>query len=201
MNLLEINENILTRFEKISNWDKMKRVMALVLKFKMRLKQKLNGSGNMETEPRVVTESLLNTNELDFAQRHLLKLVRNQAFYKEIEALKKKGNIPRTSRIYGLDPYVDSDGLLRVGGRLQKGELDANSAHTVLLPKNGCTSVAIIRWCHKNLAQGGRALTLNGLKQSGLISIVVLYAVNVELNWVNRKCLISQRKELPMISL
>ena len=75
MNLLEINENILTRFEKISNWDKMKRVMALVLKFKMRLKQKLNGSGNMETEPRVVTESLLNTNELDFAQRHLLKLV------------------------------------------------------------------------------------------------------------------------------
>ena len=61
-NLVEIKENILTRFERISNWDKMKRVMALVLKFKVKLKQKLNGSGNMETEPRVVTDNLLNVN-------------------------------------------------------------------------------------------------------------------------------------------
>ena len=92
--------------------------MALVLKFKMKLKQKLNSSDNVETEPRMVTDSLLNVNELDLAQRQLLKLVQNQAFCKETEVLKKKGNIPRTSRIYGLDPYVDSDGLLRVGGRL-----------------------------------------------------------------------------------
>ena len=124
----------------------------------MKLKQKLNGPGNMETEPRVVTENLLSTNELVFHQRQLLKLVRNQAFCKEIEVLKKKENIPRISRVYGLDPYVDSDGLLRVGGRLQKGELDANIAHTVLLPKNSCTSIAIIRWCHNNLAEGGRGL-------------------------------------------
>ena len=59
----------------------------------MKLKQKLNGSGNMETEPRVVTDDLLNINELDLAQRRLLKLVQNQAFCKEIEVLKKKGNI------------------------------------------------------------------------------------------------------------
>ena len=32
VNLVEIKENILTRFEKISNWDKMKRIMALVSK-------------------------------------------------------------------------------------------------------------------------------------------------------------------------
>ena len=71
VNLVEIKENILTRFEKISNWDKMKRVMTLVLKFKIKLKQKLNGSGNMETEPRMVTDSLLNINELYIAQRPL----------------------------------------------------------------------------------------------------------------------------------
>ena len=71
VNLVEIKENILTRFEKISNWDKMKRVMTLVLKFKIKLKQKLNGSGNMETVPRVATDSLLNINKLDIAQRPL----------------------------------------------------------------------------------------------------------------------------------
>ena len=62
MILVEIKENIFIRFEKISNRDKMKRVKALNLKFKMKLKQKLNGSGNMETEPRVVIDSLLNIN-------------------------------------------------------------------------------------------------------------------------------------------
>ena len=71
VNLVEIKENILTRFEKISNWDKIKRVMTLVLKFKIKLKQKLNGSGNMETVPRVATDSLLNINKLDIAQRPL----------------------------------------------------------------------------------------------------------------------------------
>ena len=70
VNLVETKENILTRFEKISNWDKMKRVMALVLKFKMKLKQKLNSSDNVETEPRMVADCLLNVNELDLAQRH-----------------------------------------------------------------------------------------------------------------------------------
>ena len=62
MIFVEIKENIFIRFEKISNRDKMKRVKALDLKFKMKLKQKLNGSGNMETEPRVVIDSLLNIN-------------------------------------------------------------------------------------------------------------------------------------------
>ena len=72
----------------------MKRVMTLVLKFKIKLKQKLNGSQNMETEPSVV--SLMNISEVDLPQRQLLKLVQNQAFCKEIEVLKKKENIPRT---------------------------------------------------------------------------------------------------------
>ena len=86
--------------------------MALTLKFKMKLKQKWFRQYD------VATDSLLNIHEVDFAQRQLLKLVQNQAFCKDIEVLRKKGNIPRTSRIYGLDPYVDSDGFLRLGGRL-----------------------------------------------------------------------------------
>ena len=154
----------MTRFEKISNWVKMKRVMTLVLKFKIKLKQKLSGSQNMETEPRVV--SLMNISEVDLPQRPLLKLVQNQAFCKEIEVLKKKENIPRTKWIYGLDPYTDSDGFLRVGGRLQKGELDVDITHPILSPKNSCISVAIIRWCHKNVVHGERGLTLNELRSA-----------------------------------
>ena len=37
----------------------------------MKLKQKLNVSGNMVTEPRAVPDTLLNINELDLAQKQL----------------------------------------------------------------------------------------------------------------------------------
>ena len=187
VNLVEIKENTLTRFENISNWDKMKRVMALVLKFKMKLK--LNGSGNMETEPRLVIDSLLNINKLDLAHRQLLKLVQNQAFCKETEVLKNKGNIPRTSRTYGLDPYFDSDGLLRVGGRLQKGELDENISYSVLLPKNSCISVAIIRWCHKNVAHGRRILTLNELRQCDFWIVSASSAIRI----LSHRCVVCRK--------
>ena len=149
----------------------MKRVMALTLKFKMKLKQKWFRQYGL------VTDSLLNIHEVDFAQRQLLKLVQNQAFCKDIEVLKKKGKMPTTSRIYGLDPYVDSDGFLRLGGRLRKCELDANIAHPVLLPKNSCISVAIIRWCHKNVAYEGRGLALNKLRQCGFWIVSVSSAI------------------------
>ena len=101
--LVEIKENILAKCENISNCDKMIRVMALVLKFKRKLKQKLNGSGNMETETSVVTDSLLNINKVDLAQRQLLKLVQNQAFCKEIEVLKKKEQQEQDLRVRSIE--------------------------------------------------------------------------------------------------
>ena len=36
-NLVGVKENMLARFEAISNWDKMKRAMALILRFKLKL--------------------------------------------------------------------------------------------------------------------------------------------------------------------
>ena len=50
---------------------------------------------------------------------------------------------------------------------MEDPELDANIAHPVLLPKNSCMSVAIIKCCHENVVHGGRGLTLNELRQCG----------------------------------
>lgn len=56
--------------------------------------------------------------ELNHSQRQFAKLLQNQILCKEIEMLKKKENISKTKRTYELGPYVDSDGLLRLSGRL-----------------------------------------------------------------------------------
>ena len=104
--------------------------------------------------------------------------MQNQAFCKATEVFKKKRNISRTSRIYGLDSHIDSNGLLRVGGRLVKGELDANIVHPVLLPKKSCMSVEIIRRCHENVAHGGRGLTLN--ESFWIVSVVFGLSVQAQ---------------------
>ena len=109
----------------------------------------------------------------------MVKSAQSQTFCKEIEIPKKKKHIPRISWIYGLD--LCGDGSLRLGGRLEKGDLDAiitgrlqkgdfdaSITYPVKLPKSSCMSVAIIRCCHKNVAHARGGLTLNELRQCGL---------------------------------
>ena len=47
------------------------------------------------------------------------------------EASRLRGN----SKISQLDPFLDKDGVLRVGGRLCKSYLNDGCEHPVLLPK------------------------------------------------------------------
>ena len=69
--------------------------------------------------------------------------------------------------MYKLDSFLDSDGLLRVGGRLGNSRHSQSEAHSLVLPKQSNISEAIIRWCLENVAHGGRGMTLNDLRQNG----------------------------------
>ena len=50
----------------------------------------------------------------------------------------------KSSKLYKLDPFLDSDGLLRVGGRLGESRLSHSEAHPLVLPKQSNISEAII---------------------------------------------------------
>ena len=43
--------------------------------------------------------------------------------------------VNKSSNLYKPDPFLDSNGLLRVGGRLGKSRLSHNEAHPMILPK------------------------------------------------------------------
>eukprot|EP00794_Sanderia_malayensis_P002302 gene2302-2651_t len=53
------------------------------------------------------------------------------------------------------------DGLLRVGGRIKRADLEYDVIHPILLPKKAAVTTLIIRNCHSKVAHGGRNLTLN----------------------------------------
>ena len=45
----------------------------------------------------------------------------------------------KASPIYGPDPFLDDNGVLRVGGRLRKSSLNWNLMHPILLPQRDMT--------------------------------------------------------------
>ena len=65
-------------------------------------------------------------------------MVQKQRFQKEINAMnmeKSSVKLNKSSAIYNLDPFMDADGLIKVGGRLMHSHLNNSCKHPVLLPK------------------------------------------------------------------
>ena len=114
---------------------------------------------------------LINVALLEKATNSIVKMVELKSFGEEIRVLSAKSDsrveVNKSSKLYKLDLFLDSDGLLRVGGRLGKSRLSSSEAHPLALPKQSNISEAIIQWSHENVAHGGREMALNNLRQNG----------------------------------
>ncbi|GFV75187.1 integrase catalytic domain-containing protein [Trichonephila clavipes] len=80
-------------------------------------------------------------------------------FLAEIKSLQSKGVVSPNSKLRNLNPFIDSDGLLRVGGRLSNSDLPYVNKHPAILPGNHNLTVQIIVHFHrKNLHTGASSL-------------------------------------------
>ena len=57
----------------------------------------------------------------------------------------------KNSSLYKLDPFVDDNGILRVGGRLRRANLNDDYKFPIILPKNNHVSSLIVRHFHENV--------------------------------------------------
>ena len=118
--------------------------------------------------------------DLNNAEALLIQSVQRNAFESELEILtsltpssdrmsvkKRKATIRKASSIYRLHPFVDSSGLLQVGGRLKADPTDDRVKHPLLLPRKGHVTNLIIRHSHEKTHHQGRGMTINELRSSG----------------------------------
>ena len=171
-NALVMEVGVLEKLEaSISSWIKLVRVVAWIIKMKKTLLIRIKGersniAGN-EHQPGRLTVSLL-----DEAKKNIIRWHQQQAFPKEIKQLKntymqKEKQLRKKSGIYNLDPYLDKEGLLRVGGRLKKSNLHFSDVHPLLIGSKSKTTSLIVEWCHQKTAHGGRGLTINEVRSNG----------------------------------
>lgn len=66
-----------------------------------------------------------------------------------------------------LNPYLDEDGVLRVGGRLQQSSLGSYQKHPIILPGKSHISTLIVRYYHQSVRHQGRHLTEGAVRSGG----------------------------------
>jgi hypothetical protein len=100
----------------------------------------------------------LTVEELVRSERHWISVSQEDSFTTQISTLKKKQALPRKDHLLALNPFIDSHGILRVGGRGSHSEMSYNSRHPVILPGKHPITKLIVRTKHLRLLHAGTTL-------------------------------------------
>jgi hypothetical protein len=95
----------------------------------------------------------------------IVKSIQKRSFAEEYHQLSTGGGIEKNSTIRNLSPFLDENGVIRVGGRIRNANLAYNQKHSVLIPKNHNVTEAIIRHFHVKNLHSGTQSTLASIRQ------------------------------------
>ena len=91
--------------------------------------------------------------------------VQSESFALEIGLLKKRKEINKDSKILSLQPFIDSDGIMRANGRV-RSTLDGEfNRHPIILDGKHFAVVALIRSYHTRFFHGSNDTVLNEIRQ------------------------------------
>jgi hypothetical protein len=121
--LLQPPEDITQRFSKLN---KLIRVIAYCRRF-------IHNCRHSKTNKQTTT---LTTQELDQALTCCVKMVQQISYAQDIKQLMEQQEVTSTSFLKTLHPFIDQEGLLRVGGRLQQSTLPYQAIHQMILPSS-----------------------------------------------------------------
>ena len=120
-------------------------------------------------------------------------MIQRKSFPEEVKGLSSgthnTNGVNRSSSLFRLDPFLDSNGVLRVGGRFSRSKLTSNEAHPVVLSKTSNITEAVVIWSHETIGHGGRGLTLNNLRKNGIWVV----GANAVVRKIIHKCVICRK--------
>ena len=97
----------------------------------------------------------------------LLKNVQRESYSEEIQCLQNNRPLSKSSDIRALSPFLDDNGLIRVGGRLEKAQIPYEEKHPILLPGRHHISLLLARHFHEKVFHQGRQFTEGSIRAAG----------------------------------
>lgn len=158
-----------------SDWQRLKTAVAWIIKLKKTLlklskkkKELLIANTSAKRAPSVdvhqkmqgfatsLGNQKVSLEDLREAEMAIITFCQREKFPTEFAALTAgKPEVPKSSSIYKLDPVL-AEGVLRVGGRLNKAAIPEEIKHPLILSKDQHISKLLLRHIHLQLGHGGR---------------------------------------------
>lgn len=110
--------------------------------------------------------AMLTVDEIILATNTVIKHVQASHFPDEYSKLLMKEPISTKSKIASLNPFIDNNLLMRVGGRLINSNLPMETRHPIIIPYKSRLTELIIDDAHRSTSHGGIALMLSFLRVS-----------------------------------
>lgn len=106
------------------------------------------------------TSRKLGPNALDLRRslKGWIRHIQSLEFQDDVVRCKAGDKLGSRSRLKQLQPFLDEDGILRVGGRIRNSILPFRTKHPIILPKNSHLTKLIIEEAHKYTIHGGPTL-------------------------------------------
>lgn len=137
-------------WDKYSSLTKMTRIIAYCKRFINNCKNK--NKNNVK---------YITAKELKEALHFCITKDQTNHFAEELKLISQKRDLPKGNKLRSLNPFIDPDNILRVGGRLGLSDLGYNRKHPILMPKQSHLTQLIIADAHNQTLHGGPQLTLN----------------------------------------
>ncbi|GFW47008.1 integrase catalytic domain-containing protein [Trichonephila clavipes] len=144
----ELNTASIINLSKFSSLQKLLRVTSWVLRFVHNIRNRFNKRPDD-----------FSTEEIDGAEKFWIQLLQRNAFAEEVNCLRPRKLLLKTSVILEFNPFLDSDELIRVGGRLQKSKFSYLQKHPIILPAKHYFVNLMVRDSHEKFDFSGVQVT------------------------------------------
>ena len=124
--------------QKFSSWRRLVRVIVYTLSLIWNVQAQRHNKTHPEESHMKPKEGPLSPQELQNAEDHWMK-----------ESQKSFSDCLRKGEFKMFSPYTDSDGIIQVGGRIDKALVSYETRHPALLPREHWTSLLITRHEHQ----------------------------------------------------
>ncbi|XP_026325015.1 uncharacterized protein LOC113234002, partial [Hyposmocoma kahamanoa] len=149
----EENDELLSRFSSLRKLTRVLSFCRRVLRWKKSEKDKTE---NINTQ--------LTAKEINDALLTCIKMCQKQSFHEDIDNLQNRRKLNKKSKLTSLNPFLDANQILRVGGRLQGAQVNEDMKHPFILPHRSPLTQLVIDEAHKTTLHGGPQLMLNYLR-------------------------------------
>ncbi|XP_028411636.1 uncharacterized protein LOC114534738 [Dendronephthya gigantea] len=159
-----------------SSWSRLKKVLALVLRYQAILKRRVIQKKLNPAEAIGFSTSItpISVSEMVNAEKEIIRHVQQECFSEERECLerinqssdkdRKNVTVKKSSRVFQLDPVL-KNGLVRVGGRLRRAPINDNAKHPIILPKDHHVIGLLVNHYHHIAGHSGVEHTLSLIRE------------------------------------